>query len=569
MVGRITAAFWSAYFLFSAVAMGQSPVKVTIDTRTPGALIPADFSGLSFETASLRYDNAGVNGYFFDSTNTQLLTLFRELGIKNLRIGGASVDSITTPSHRDIDALFRFARAAGVKVIYSLRLLNGDPPQDASAAKYIWDNYRQYLDCFAIGNEPNIYAGKDPQITDFSSYLAKWKTFAAAIIDSVPDARFGGPDNDTHGALWGTNFAYYELGTGIVKSIFFHYYVGQGADGKTAQELIDEMLSPTWVANYYPAQYRASGGMVSAIGFLFRFTESNSYYTHSGSLGVPGGNSGFATALFALDYMHWWAAHNCAGVNFHTFMWKYNGTVYRDTNGDYQVYPIGYGIMAFNLGGHGHVQPVTISNSDSLDLTAYAVMDTNALYVTIVNKEHGSDARNASVTISANGLSDTAAAVYLTSPGNSDSATAGVTLGGAAINDSGSWQGKWTALDSAETGEYVLDVPASSAAIVMIPGTLASVSNSLHLPGNFALSQNYPDPFNPSTEIKVSLDQAGVMSLKVYNVMGQLVDVVAQGYKPAGEYTYNANMNRLASGVYFYTLRQGNSSITKKMLLLK
>jgi ribulose bisphosphate carboxylase small subunit len=59
------------------------------------------------------------------------------------------------------------------------------------------------------------------------------------------------------------------------------------------------------------------------------------------------------------------------------------------------------------------------------------------------------------------------------------------------------------------------------------------------------------------------------MSLTVYTVLGQVVQVVDQGYKPAGEYIYNVNMDRFASGVYFYTLRQGTNSITKKMLLLK
>ncbi len=89
------------------------------------------------------------------------------------------------------------------------------------------------------------------------------------------------------------------------------------------------------------------------------------------------------------------------------------------------------------------------------------------------------------------------------------------------------------------------------------------------VPTEFALSNNYPNPFNPSTQIRISLKQAGVISLAVYNVLGQLVQVVDQGYKPAGEYLYNVNMDRFASGVYFYTLRQGANSITKKMLLLK
>jgi len=59
------------------------------------------------------------------------------------------------------------------------------------------------------------------------------------------------------------------------------------------------------------------------------------------------------------------------------------------------------------------------------------------------------------------------------------------------------------------------------------------------------------------------------MSLTIYNVLGQVVKVVDQGYKPAGQYIYNLNMDNFASGVYFYTLRQGMNSITRKMLLLK
>jgi Secretion system C-terminal sorting domain len=89
------------------------------------------------------------------------------------------------------------------------------------------------------------------------------------------------------------------------------------------------------------------------------------------------------------------------------------------------------------------------------------------------------------------------------------------------------------------------------------------------VPQKFDLSNNYPNPFNPSTDIKVSLKQSGTMSLTIYNVLGQVVEVVDQGYKPAGEYIYNVNMDRFASGVYFYTLRQGQNSLTKKMLLLK
>ncbi len=89
------------------------------------------------------------------------------------------------------------------------------------------------------------------------------------------------------------------------------------------------------------------------------------------------------------------------------------------------------------------------------------------------------------------------------------------------------------------------------------------------VPTSFSLSDNYPNPFNPSTVIKVGLNRGGVMSLRVYNVLGQLVKIVDQGYKPAGQYSYDVNMDNFASGVYFYTLQQGPNVITKKMLLLK
>ncbi len=91
----------------------------------------------------------------------------------------------------------------------------------------------------------------------------------------------------------------------------------------------------------------------------------------------------------------------------------------------------------------------------------------------------------------------------------------------------------------------------------------------VNVPAAFSLSQNYPNPFNPTTAIKVGLDKSGVISLKITNALGQTMDEIAQGYKPAGEYTFDINMDMFPSGAYFYTLQDGSESITKKMLLLK
>jgi Glycosyl hydrolase family 79 C-terminal beta domain len=507
-LNQMKACHWiCAGCLLTGTAMAQSPITLTIDVQSPGQAIPAGYSGLSFGTISLK---PGSDGYFFDSSSTQVVTLFQQMGIKYLRIGGTSVDtnnSNFTPTNQDVDALFRFVNAAGVKVIYSLRLMNGDPSQDASMADYIWNNYRQYLDCFAIGNEPDVYGNQDPQITNFSSYLAKWRSFASTITNSVPSAKFGGPDggSSSKGNSWGTNFASNETDSGIVTSIHFHYYVGGSSANLTIQQIIDEVLSPGWVSTNYPAQYNSSCAPALSLGFPFRFTEANSYYTGGGA-GIAGGNNCFATALFALDFMHWWALYNCEEVCFHTSMWKYNGVFYPDANGNYQVYPIGYGIKAFDLGGHGNVMPLVMTNSNGLNLTAYAVDDTTNFYVTIINKEHDAGARNAAVTIALNGfVSGSAAAMFLAAPNNDPSATNGITLGGVAITNSGSWLGQWTALDPLTNGQCVVTVPATSAAVIKIAMreilVITNLDNQLKLSWPYGILQNATNIFGPYNDM--------------------------------------------------------------------
>ena len=89
------------------------------------------------------------------------------------------------------------------------------------------------------------------------------------------------------------------------------------------------------------------------------------------------------------------------------------------------------------------------------------------------------------------------------------------------------------------------------------------------VPKEYTLRQNYPNPFNPSTVIEISLPHNGTTTLNVYNVLGQLVKTIENGEMAAGNYDFTISMDKFASGVYFYTLRQGSNSMTKKMILLK
>jgi hypothetical protein len=89
------------------------------------------------------------------------------------------------------------------------------------------------------------------------------------------------------------------------------------------------------------------------------------------------------------------------------------------------------------------------------------------------------------------------------------------------------------------------------------------------LPTAYGLSQNHPNPFNPTTEIVFSLPQASVVTLEVYNIVGQRVALLDEGRYPAGEHIVTWDAAAYASGVYFYRLTAGEFVDTKKMVLLK
>ena len=88
-------------------------------------------------------------------------------------------------------------------------------------------------------------------------------------------------------------------------------------------------------------------------------------------------------------------------------------------------------------------------------------------------------------------------------------------------------------------------------------------------PNSYILNQNYPNPFNPSTIIKFGLPEAADVNLIVYNVLGQRVMTLTDGFLNAGYHSVIFNANNLTSGVYIYKLQTPNFIQTKKMLLLK
>jgi hypothetical protein len=100
---------------------------------------------------------------------------------------------------------------------------------------------------------------------------------------------------------------------------------------------------------------------------------------------------------------------------------------------------------------------------------------------------------------------------------------------------------------------------------------LVSIKNETadNFPAMFELMQNYPNPFNPKTNIKFRISNFSLVSLRLYDVLGNEIAALLNGKKQAGEYEIEFDAGRLPSGIYLYRLTVGSFSQTRKMILLK
>jgi concanavalin A-like lectin/glucanase superfamily protein/type IX secretion system substrate protein len=118
-------------------------------------------------------------------------------------------------------------------------------------------------------------------------------------------------------------------------------------------------------------------------------------------------------------------------------------------------------------------------------------------------------------------------------------------------------------------GNDSADLPdAASAPRWVDVATLVSTETS-ELPEGFVLSQNYPNPFNPQTTIQYTVPVGTKVALRIYNVLGQRVQTLANGYHTAGVHSITFDASSLASGVYFYMLQANNTQLVRRMMLVK
>ncbi len=126
----------------------------------------------------------------------------------------------------------------------------------------------------------------------------------------------------------------------------------------------------------------------------------------------------------------------------------------------------------------------------------------------------------------------------------------------------GMYQWRLRAVDAAYVGSDI----AFGEFSIGVSSTDESDNNS---PIEYSLGQNYPNPFNPITSINFTIPKEGLVTLTIFNAIGQEIQKLVNEIKQTGNYTLNFDASSLPSGIYFYRLHAGDFLETKKMILLK
>ena len=99
--------------------------------------------------------------------------------------------------------------------------------------------------------------------------------------------------------------------------------------------------------------------------------------------------------------------------------------------------------------------------------------------------------------------------------------------------------------------------------------TVPVINISTEIPEKYEMSQNYPNPFNPTTKINFSIPKSGLVTMKIFDILGKEVGTLVKGNYSAGSYSVDFNASKLSSGVYFYSLEVNGFRDMKKMMLVK
>jgi hypothetical protein len=450
-------------------ARAQAPARLTVSYGDAGRPIASDFVGLSYESALL------AAGDYFAVENASVLGLIRALGGNGvIRIGGntsertvwrpqdapaAAASFVIKPAK--IDRLAEALRVLGWKLIYGLNLARGTPQDAAAEAAYVARAVGANLLAFQIGNEPDGFGrwtAVRPASYDAAAFLAEWRPFHAAVHARVPDARFAGPDVAS-ATDWVAAFA---AARPAGLALLTRHYYADGPAGAPHVTLANLLRSRGQVMPMLEELARYG----RAYQLPWRIAEANSIYDE----GQPGVSDTLGAALWGLEFMLQAAAAGAAGVNFHAGVHnrrpaddKAYTPIARGEAGRYYARPLYYGMLMFGQAARGELVPGRLS-SDMRELAAFAIRAPDgSLRVCLINRDF---TRGARVRIDPGRSFGVASITRLVGP--AADATAGITLGGARVDDFGHWAPAPGETAHVAARDVVVDVQAASAALVTL-----------------------------------------------------------------------------------------------------
>jgi hypothetical protein len=445
---------------------GDVVVNYSVDLTKPGRLIPADFTGLSYEAEFIS------NPAYFNDQNTTFVNLIKGLGQGVFRIGGNSVDRrpwVAVASSgvnldkvitdQDIDRLFRFTGATGWKVMYGLNLGTGTPRYAALEAAYVYSHYRDQLLSFEIGNEPDYYYnnGLRPRSYSPADFEKDFTVFADSVQGRIPAAVFSGPTTATHTMIWLEPFVRDEHSR--IQLVTQHYYKMGPAKDPTVT--IERLLKGN---SGIISQAETMKAVADAYHLPFRIAECNSVFGG----GKDGVSNTLASALWGLDLMFVLAEHGAAGVNFHhggVDTDFYNPIAFQQ--GQFSPKPLYYGMLLFSRAADGNLLSVSTDtplSPDALNLAIHAVKrQDGAVLVTLINKDLSHQAF-VTLTLHHPGW-QSASLLRLVGASPGDSA---VMLGGGVVDAQGHWSPRQEENATLTKNGCTVKMPPYSAALLLL-----------------------------------------------------------------------------------------------------
>ncbi|MGA7719790.1 MAG: SdrD B-like domain-containing protein [Ignavibacteriaceae bacterium] len=209
------------------------------------------------------------------------------------------------------------------------------------------------------------------------------------------------------------------------------------------------------------------------------------------------------------------------------------------------------------------IQSLCSTNSD-----VYAGTYGDGLYKSVDGGSSFAKVTSLNVSYIYNVMTDLSGKIYVSSLTNgvfvsADNGSTWNTLGMGGFNVS-------SLMVNAKTSDVYAGTKAGTVYKISGSQTITATTKVTEVPKEFKLSQNYPNPFNPSTMINYSVAKTGLVTIKVYNILGKEITTLVNEVKSAGDYSVQFSAKSgCASGVYFYSMQAGNFVQTKKLVLLK